>query len=103
MVQSLKYLVQLQIEGTKFLRFLLGAHVIAAVSSNGELIIPMALDRIIWTKEMQETIDDTVVRSNSDSSIKKIKIITSAKLSERMKAELGKRGIGFSEGVFMDL
>jgi len=103
LVQSMKYLVKLKEDGEKFVKFLPGAHVPAVFTSNGELLIPLALDRVIWTKEMADTVSDTILKAKSDPSFKVMKIRTSAVLSDRMKEELTNQGILFQERVPMAL
>jgi len=68
---------------------------LCAVDRNGILIVPVSLDYAIWTARVAQRIDGLAGLPSSDPSVKSVEIWTDGKASERVKAELGKRTIGY--------
>ena len=65
------------------------------VDSNGDLVVPVALDYAIWTATVAQRLEDLAHVSVDDPTIKGVQICTDGKASDRVKAELGKRAIGY--------
>ena len=68
---------------------------LCAVDRNGVLLVPVSLDYAIWTAAAARRVDALAGLAGSDSNIKSIQIWTDGKASERVKAELGKRALGY--------
>jgi len=68
---------------------------LCAVDRNGVLVVPVSLDYAIWTATVAERLEGLAGLPSSDPSIKSIEIWTDGKASERVKAELSKRAIGY--------
>jgi hypothetical protein len=68
---------------------------LCAVDGNGVLVVPVSLDYAIWTATVAERLEGLAGLPSSDPSIKSIEIWTDGKASERAKAELSKRAIGY--------
>jgi hypothetical protein len=68
---------------------------LCAVDRNGILIVPVSLDYAIWTARVAQRIDGLAGLPSSDPSVKSVEIWTDGKASERVKAELGQRTIGY--------
>jgi hypothetical protein len=68
---------------------------ICAVDRNGVLLVPVSLDYAIWTAAVAQRVDALTGLIGSDPDIKSIEIWTDGKASERVKAELIKRAIGY--------
>jgi hypothetical protein len=68
---------------------------LCAVDRNGVLLVPVSLDYAIWTAAAAQRVDALAGLAGSDSNIKSIQIWTDGKASERVKAELGKRALGY--------
>jgi len=68
---------------------------LCAVDRNGVLLVPVSLDYAIWTAAAARPVDALAGLAGSDSNIKSIQIWTDGKASERVKAELGKRALGY--------
>ena len=60
-----------------------------------EDLVPLSLDYAIWTAAAAQRVDALAGLAGSDSNIKSIQIWTDGKASERVKAELGKRALGY--------
>jgi hypothetical protein len=59
------------------------------------LVVPVSIDYAIWTATVAQRVDALAGLVGSDQNIKSVEIWTDGKLSERVKAELGKRAIGY--------
>jgi hypothetical protein len=68
---------------------------ICAVDRNGVLLVPVSLDYAIWTAAVAQRVDALAGLVGSDPDIKSIEIWTDGKSSERVKAKLSKRAIGY--------
>jgi hypothetical protein len=68
---------------------------LCALDPNGVLVVPVSLDYAIWTATVAQRVDGLAGLAGSDSNIKSIQIWTDGKASERVKAELSKRAIGY--------
>ena len=68
---------------------------LCAVDRDGVLIVPVSFDYAIWTATVAQRVDALAGLIGSDQSIKNVEIWTDGKLSERVKAELSKRAIGY--------
>jgi len=69
--------------------------VLCAVDRNGVLVVPVPFDYAIWTQTIAQRADALASLVSSDQNIKSAKIWTNGKLSDRLKAELDRRTIGF--------
>jgi len=69
--------------------------VLCAVDRNGVLVVPVPFDYAIWTQTIAQRADALASLVSSDQNIKSAKIWTNGKLSDRLKAELDRRAIGF--------
>ena len=69
--------------------------VLCALDRNGVLVVPVSFDYAIWTQTVAQRVDALVSLIGSDQNIKSAKIWTDGKLSDRVKAELGQRSIGY--------
>ena len=65
------------------------------MDSNGNLVVPVSLDYAIWTATVARRVDDLAHVPVDDPTIKSIQIYTDGNASERVKAELSKRAIGY--------
>jgi hypothetical protein len=68
---------------------------LCAIDTNGVLIVPVSLDYAIWTAKVAQRVDDLAAVPDSDANIKSVEVCTDGKVSERVKSELTKRGIGY--------
>jgi hypothetical protein len=68
---------------------------LCAVDRNGVLVVPVSLDYAIWTARVAQRVEELAGIPNTDPSIRSIVIWTDGKASERVKAELSKRAIGY--------
>ena len=68
---------------------------LCAVDRDGVLVVPVSIDYAIWTATVAQRVDALAGLVGSDQNIKSVEIWTDGKLSERVKAELGKRAIGY--------
>jgi hypothetical protein len=69
--------------------------VLCALDRNGVLVVPVSFDYAIWTQTVAQRVDALVSLIGSDQNIKSAKIWTDGKLSDRVKAELEQRSIGY--------
>jgi len=69
--------------------------VLCALDRDGVLIVPVSFDYAIWTPTVAQRADALANLVSSDQNIKAVKIWTNARLSDRLKAELQRRSIGF--------
>ena len=69
--------------------------VLCALDGNGVLVVPVSFDYAIWTQTVAQRVDALVGLIRSDQNIKGAKIWTDGKLSDRVKAELEQRSIGY--------
>jgi hypothetical protein len=69
--------------------------VLCAVDGNGVLVVPVSFDYAIWTQTVAQRVEALARLVSSDQNIKSAKIWTNGKLSDRLKAELDRRSIGF--------
>jgi hypothetical protein len=68
---------------------------LCAVDRNGVLLVPVSLDYAIWTASAAQRVDALAGLKSSDPNLKSVEIWTDGKASERVKAELGKRALGY--------
>jgi hypothetical protein len=68
---------------------------LCAVDRNGVLVVPVSLDYAIWTATVAQRVDSLAGLTSSDPDIKSIEICTDGRASEKVKAELSKRAIGY--------
>jgi hypothetical protein len=68
---------------------------LCAVDSNSNLVVPVSLDYAIWTATVAQRVDELAHVPVDDPTIKSVQIYTDGKASERVKAELSKRAIGY--------
>jgi hypothetical protein len=68
---------------------------LCAVDTNGVLVVPVSLDYVIWTEKVAQRVDGLAGGQGTVSNIKSVEVYTDGKASDRMKAELSKRGIGY--------
>jgi hypothetical protein len=68
---------------------------LCAVDSNGNLVVPVSLDYAIWTASVAQRVDDLAHVPIDDPAIKSVQIYTDGNASDRVKAELSKRAIGY--------
>ncbi len=68
---------------------------LCAVDRNGVLLVPVSLDFAIWTAAAAQRVDALAGLKSSDPNLKSVEIWTDGKASERVKAELGKRALGY--------
>jgi hypothetical protein len=68
---------------------------ICAVDRNDVLVVPVSLDYAIWTPTVAQRVDALAALVGDNQNIKRVEIWTDGKASERVKAELGKRAIGY--------
>jgi hypothetical protein len=68
---------------------------LCAVDSNGNLVVPVSLDYAIWTATVAQRVDDLAHVPIDDPAIKSVQIYTDGNASDRVKAELSKRAIGY--------
>lgn len=68
---------------------------LCAVDRNGVLVVPVSFDYVIWTATVAQRVDALAGLVGSDQNIKSVEIWTDGKLSDRVKAELTKRAIGY--------
>jgi hypothetical protein len=68
---------------------------ICAVDRNDVLVVPVSLDYAIWTATVAQRVDGLAALVGDNQNIKSIEIWTDGKASERVKAELSKRAIGY--------
>ena len=68
---------------------------LCAVNRDGVLLVPVSLDYAIWTATVAQRVDALASLKSSDPNIKSVEIWTDGKASERVKAELGKRALGY--------
>jgi len=69
--------------------------VLCALDKNGVLVVPVSFDYAIWTETIAQRADALAGLVSSDQNIKRAEIWTDGKLSDRTKAELGQRSIGY--------
>ena len=69
--------------------------VLCGLDRNGVLVVPVSFDYAIWTQTVAQRADALARLVSSDQNIKGAKIWTNGKLSDRLKAELDRRSIGF--------
>jgi hypothetical protein len=69
--------------------------VLCALDRQGVLVVPVSFDYAIWTQTVAQRADALASLVSSDQDIKSAKIWTNGKLSDRLKAELDRRSIGF--------
>ena len=69
--------------------------VLCALDRNGVLVVPVSFDYAIWTEMVAQRVDALAGLVSSDQNIKRAEIWTDGKLSDRTKAELGQRSIGY--------
>jgi len=74
---------------------------ICAVDCNGVLVVPVSLDYAIWTATVAQRVAGFAGLVSGDQNIKSVQIWTDGKASERVKAELGKRAIGYQSVSLM--
>lgn len=82
-----------KVASLQFLRLQDG--LLCAVDRDGVLVVPVSIDYAIWTATVAQRVDALAGLVGSDQNIKSVEIWTDGKLSERVKAELGKRAIGY--------
>ncbi|MGA8655452.1 MAG: hypothetical protein WB586_04830 [Chthoniobacterales bacterium] len=70
--------------------------VLCALDRNGVLVVPVSFDYAIWTETVAQRADALASLVSSDQNIKSAKIWTDGKLSDRLKAELDRRSIGYA-------
>ena len=68
---------------------------LCAVDRNGVLVVPASLDYAIWTATVALRVNGLAGLTSSDPDIKSIEICTDGRASEKVKAELSKRAIGY--------
>jgi hypothetical protein len=68
---------------------------LCVIDRNGVLLVPVSLDYAIWTATVAQRVDALAALTTSDPNIKTVEIWTDGKASERVKAELGKRALGY--------
>jgi hypothetical protein len=68
---------------------------LCVVDRNGVLLVPVSLDYAIWIAAVAQRVDALADLKSSDPNIKSVEIWTDGKASERVKAELGKRALGY--------
>ena len=59
------------------------------------LVVPVSFDYVIWTATVAQRVDALAGLVGSDQKIKSVEIWMDGKLSDRVKAELTKRAIGY--------
>src|SRR6516165_6380484 len=69
--------------------------VLCALDRQGVLVVPVSFDYAIWTQTVAQRADALASLVSSDQNIKSAKIWTNGKPSDRLKAELDRRSIGF--------
>jgi hypothetical protein len=69
--------------------------VLCALDRNGVLVVPVSFDYAIWTEMVAQRVDALAGLVRSDQNIKRAEIWADGKLSDRTKAELGQRSIGY--------
>ena len=69
--------------------------VLCALDRDGVLVVPVSFDYAIWTQTVAQRADALARLVSSDQNIKSAKIWTNGKPSDRLKAELDRRSIGF--------
>jgi hypothetical protein len=69
--------------------------VLCALDRNGVLVVPVSFDYAIWTQTVAQRVDALARLVSGDQNIKSGKIWTNGRLSDRLKAELDRRSIGF--------
>jgi hypothetical protein len=82
-------------KATPLQSFRLQDGLICAVDRNGVLVVPVSLDYAIWTATVAQRVDSLAGLVSNDPNIKSVEIWTDGKASDRVKAELGKRAIGY--------
>jgi hypothetical protein len=68
---------------------------ICAVDRNDVLVVPVSLDYAIWTATVAQRVDALAALVGDNQNFKSVEIWTDGKASERVKAELSKRAIGY--------
>jgi hypothetical protein len=68
---------------------------ICVADRTGVLVVPVSLDYAIWTATVAQRVNGLAGLVGSDQNIKSVQIWTDGKASERVKAELAKRAIGY--------
>ena len=79
----------------KTLSFRLQDGLICAVDRNDVLVVPVSLDYAIWTATVAQRVDALAALVGDNQNFKSVEIWTDGKASERVKAELSKRAIGY--------
>jgi hypothetical protein len=69
--------------------------VLCALDRNGVLVVPVSFDYAIWTQTVAPRVEALARLVGSDQAIKSVEIWTDGKLSDRLKAELDRRSIGY--------
>jgi hypothetical protein len=69
--------------------------VLCAPDRNGVLVVPVSFDYAIWTQTIAQRADALASLVHSDQNIKSAQIWTNGRVSDRLKAELNRRSIGF--------
>jgi hypothetical protein len=82
-------------KATPLQSFRLQDGLIYAVDRNGVLVVPVSLDYAIWTATVAQRVDSLAGLIGRDPDIKSVQIWTDGQASERIKAELIKRAIGY--------
>jgi len=72
---------------------------VAAVTSDGTLVIPLAADHAVWTPETQEYVD-RVTAASSDREIRGRKLVTSGTLSPLARSKIEGQGVEIIEKAF---
>ena len=75
--------------------FRLQDRILCAVDGNSNLVVPVSLDYAIWTAAVAQRVDALAHVPIDDPTIKGVQVYTDGKASDRVKAELSKRGIDY--------
>jgi hypothetical protein len=82
-------------KATPLQSFRLQDGLICAVDRNGVLVVPVSLDYAIWTAAVAQRVDSLAGLVDRDQNVKSVQIWTDGQASERVKAEMDKRAIGY--------
>jgi hypothetical protein len=69
--------------------------VLCALDRDGVLVVPVPFDYAIWTEAVAQRANALAGLVRGDQNIKSAKIWTDGKVSDRVKAELNQRSIGY--------
>ena len=69
--------------------------VLCALDRNRVLVVPVPFDYAIWTETVAQRVDALTGLVRGNQNIKSAKIWTDGKVSDRVKAELNQRSIGY--------